>query len=51
MKCKQTKKFIVLDLYGELEETAKPRLREHLERCAECRSEFDLTKKIFAVLD
>jgi len=51
MKCNQAKKLIVLDLYGELDETAKPQLRAHLEHCPDCRAEFDLTKKIFAVLD
>jgi Putative zinc-finger len=51
MKCKQAKKLVILDLYGELEEPAKHRLQEHLDECAECRAEFDLTKKVFAVLD
>lgn len=51
MKCKQAKKLVVLDLYGELKEPSRPQLQEHLDHCPECRAEFDLTRKVFAVLD
>lgn len=51
MKCKEAKRLIVLDLYGELEEAEKVRLRAHVEQCGKCPGELALTKKVFAVLD
>jgi hypothetical protein len=51
MKCKEAKNLIILELYGELEESEKARLHEHLKGCADCARELSLTKKVFAVLD
>jgi len=51
MKCKEAKNFIILELYGELEESEKARLLGHLEQCRDCAGESALTKKVFAVLD
>jgi len=51
MKCKEAKNLIILELYGELEESEKDRLHGHLEQCRDCSGESALTKKVFAVLD
>ena len=51
MKCKEAKNLIILELYGELEESEMARLHDHLEQCRNCSGESALTKKVFAVLD
>lgn len=51
MKCKEAKNLIVLEHYGELEESEKARLHDHLEQCRDCAGESALTKKVLAVLD
>lgn len=42
--CQKTREFIDLYLDNELESVPTKHLAEHLERCAECRREFDLVR-------
>jgi len=51
MKCKEAKKLIVLDHYGELEESERDRLRAHLKQCGTCAEDASLTAKVLAVID
>jgi hypothetical protein len=51
MDCKNARKFIVLDHYGELDPAEKARLAEHLKTCQTCATEREDTKRVFALID
>jgi anti-sigma-K factor RskA len=51
MTCQRFKKDMLMDSYGELNEKKRRRLKRHLSRCASCREEFEMTRKILASLE
>jgi hypothetical protein len=51
MKCKKSKEKIILYLYGELSETEKAELDDHLKECSECSHDLEYTKKVFKLVD
>lgn len=51
MKCKKSKEEIVLYLYGELNESEKAELENHVKTCPACQEDFEYTKKVFQLID
>jgi len=50
MTCRRFKKNMLMDIYGELRDSARRRLEAHLSRCASCREEFETTRKALTSL-
>ena len=44
MDCKEASEYISAIIDGQIENTIKPRLNEHLKRCSGCRNEFELER-------
>ena len=51
MKCKKSKEKIILYLYGELSESEKADLENHVKTCPACKEDFEYTKKVFQLID
>jgi hypothetical protein len=51
MKCKKYEEKIVLYLYGELNESDKAEVENHLKECPVCLEDLEYTKKVFKLVD
>ena len=51
MKCKNARRAIVLDYYGELPPAEKAGLEEHLRTCRKCGAEREETVRVFSLLE
>jgi len=51
MKCKDARRDVVLDLYGELAAPDRAGLEDHLRRCRACAAEREETIRLFALLE
>ena len=51
MTCRRFKKDMLMDIYGELSEKRSRRLKRHVSRCASCRQEVEMTRKVLATLE
>ncbi|MFB0565754.1 MAG: anti-sigma factor [Candidatus Aminicenantaceae bacterium] len=51
MRCKKSKERIIFHLYGELAESEKLELENHIKECSECSRDLEFTKKVFNVVD
>jgi anti-sigma factor RsiW len=50
MKCEWVRENIVLQVYGELADDARPELEQHVERCADCAAELKAEQAFYALL-
>jgi len=51
MKCKKYEEKIILYLYGELDESDKAEVENHLKECPACLEDLEYTKKVFKLVD
>jgi len=51
MKCKKYEEKIILYLYGELDESDKAEVENHVKECPACLEDLEYTKKVFKLVD
>lgn len=51
MTCRRFKRHLILELYDELSARDRRKLHSHLDRCASCREELELTREALGRLD
>ena len=51
MKCKKYEEKIILYLYGELDESDKAEVENHVKECPTCLEDLEYTKKVFKLVD
>jgi len=51
MTCQRFKKDMLMEIYGELDEKERRKVKDHLARCPSCRKEFETTRNVLASLD
>lgn len=51
MRCSKIRQNIVLDLYGELNETEKAEMEKHISGCQACAADYAYSKKVFEAIE